>query len=156
MAFTRSRVRSPSAPPNPATTAYPLNGGFVYFLSILGGNALNLREPVWNMRVPPEPDVGTVGAAAEVLGVLFHRSDELHGKPAAHRLELDRGLGLNATSGYRASFPEAFCFGWLAREGASAMPRRRRKCSSLPGVTCDYGRSAPRRARGSLPTSGRE
>jgi len=34
------------------------------------------------------------------------------------RLELDRGLGLDATTSVqRASFPEAFRFGWLAREG---------------------------------------
>jgi hypothetical protein len=39
------------------------------------------------------------------------------GKPQAHSLELDRGLGLYATSVHRASFPEAFCFGWLTWEG---------------------------------------
>src|SRR5712691_5127779 len=60
--------------------------------------------------------VRPVGAAAEVLRVLLHSSDELDGKPEAHGLELDRDLGLNATSVHGPPSPKpsasASCLGW--------------------------------------------
>jgi hypothetical protein len=44
--------------------------------------------------------VRPVIAAAEVLCVLVHGTDKLGGKPEAYGLDLDHGLGLNASSGH--------------------------------------------------------
>ncbi len=44
--------------------------------------------------------VGAIAAAAEVLRVPVHRSDEVDGKTEGDGLELDRGLRLDATSGH--------------------------------------------------------
>jgi hypothetical protein len=44
--------------------------------------------------------VRPVIAAAEVLRVLVHGTDKLGGKPEAYGLDLDLGLGLNASSGH--------------------------------------------------------
>jgi len=59
--------------------------------------------------------VRSVSAAAEVLRVLLHSSDELGGKPEGHGLELDRDLGLNAMSFHGPPSPKPSA--WLAGEG---------------------------------------
>ena len=57
-------------------------------------------------------------------------------------LELDRGLGLDRESVHRASFPEAFGFGWLAEEGARCVPCRGRDGPGRVKARKGYGRAA--------------
>jgi hypothetical protein len=68
--------------------------------------------------------VDAVGAAAELLGVLLHDSDELRGEPEAHHLEFDRGLWAGRDVGSPDLLPRSHVLR-LARGRASRVPRRR-------------------------------
>src|SRR5437773_11317946 len=80
-----------------------------------------------------------------MLRVLLHCPDELRGRPEAHGLELDRGLGLEATSVHGPPSPKASA-------SAGALGRGKR-CAAAPAGS-HLAQASP--CKGLRPRAGRK